>query len=202
MGNRMATNQEACLGWSLYYTNTFYIARSTDRGMSFYTTNVTHLPPSRIPGSFTRSITAPTNDVFAGGVPSFAVNPVNGYFYLAYYNQPPTGTNRPNIYLIQLTNGVDWSDPIQVNVEPGGVATDQWQPAIAVKPDGSRLFIAWYDRRDDPTNHSLIRIYGVFATLPITSTSAFATNFAVSTVSFPPVFAGTTMTGTNQFDPV
>ncbi len=197
----MTTNHEVCLGWSLSYTNTFYIARSTDRGQTFYTTNVTHLPPSRIPGSFTRTINAPTNDVFAGGVPSFGVNPANGCLYIAYYNQPPSGTNRPNIYFTQLTNGIDWSDPIQVNVEPGGVATDQWQPAITVKPDGTKLFIAWYDRRDDPTNQSLIRMYGAFANLPITSTNAFTTNFAISTVTFPPVFSGT-HTNAGEYDPV
>ncbi len=45
-------------------------------------------------------------------------------------------------------------------------------------------------------------MYGGFAALPITGSNAFATNFAISTASFPPVFAGTTMTGTNQFDPV
>jgi hypothetical protein len=88
-----------------------------------------------------------------------------------------------------------------VNVEPGGVATDQWQPAMTAKPDGTRLFIAWYDRRNDSTNHHLIQTYGVFANLPITGTNSFATNFLISTAQFPPVFAGTTMTSTNQFDP-
>ena len=150
---------------------------------------------------FTRSITAPGDDQFSGGVGDFEVNPANGNFYYAYYDQPPSATNRPNIYLRQLTNGVDWSDPIQANVEPGGVATDQWQPAITVKPDGTKLFIAWYDRRDDPTNQSLIRMYGSFATLPITSTSAFATNFAISTVTFPPAFSGT-HTNAGEYDPV
>jgi len=207
----MTTNHEVCVGWQPVqdcahgqqaYTNTLYIDRSTNRGLSFYTTNVTHLVSNGGTNKFTRSVTAPSDDQFFGGVGSFALNPANGNFYYAYYDQPPSGTNRPNIYLRQLTNGVDWTDPIQVNVEPGGVATDQWQPTITVKPDGTKLFVAWYDRRDDPTNHYLIRMYGGFAALPITGSNAFATNFAISTASFPPVFAGTTMTGTNQFDPV
>ena len=91
--------------------------------------------------------------------------------------------------------------PTQVNLEPNGVATDQWQPAITVKPDGTKLFIPWYDRRDDPTNQSLIRMYGAFASLPITSTNPFATNFAISTVTFPPVFSGT-HTNAGEYDPV
>jgi hypothetical protein len=64
-----------------------------------------------------------------------------------------------------------------------------------VKPDGSRIFIAWYDRRNDPSSNSLIQTYGVFAKLPITNASQFATNFPISTVMFPPAF-----TGTNKVD--
>src|SRR6266436_8042474 len=89
----------------------------------------------------------------------------------------------------------------QVNVEPSGIATDQRQPAIVVKPDGTKLFVGWYDRRDDPTNNYLIRICGAFASLPITSTNPFATNFAISTVTFPPVFSGT-HTNAGEYDPV
>jgi len=36
---------------------------------------------------------------------------------------------------------------------------DQWMPVLAVKPDGTQLFMAWYDRRND-TNNSLIDVYG------------------------------------------
>ena len=72
---------------------------------------------------------------------------------------------------------------------------DQWQPVITMKPDGAKLFIDLYDRRNDPTNNALIQIYGVFVTLPLTGTNSFATNFLVSTAQFPPVF-----TGTNQVE--
>jgi hypothetical protein len=47
----------------------------------------------------------------------------------------------------------------------------------------------------------MIQTYGVIANLPITGSSSFVTNFVISTTNFPPVFTGTTMTGTNQFDP-
>ncbi len=32
-------------------------------------------------------------------------------------------------------------------------------PVLAVKPDGTQLFMAWYDRRND-ANNSLIEVYG------------------------------------------
>jgi len=199
----MSTNHEALVTWQSPYGDltTLFIARSSNRGETLYTTNVTHPPSPGRPGVLTRSNSSPADDRFDAGVPSYAVNPVNGDFYYAYY-ATNAGMQRADIYFSQLTNSGDWSDPIQVNVEPGGIETDQWQPAMAVKPDGTQLFIAWYDRRDDPTNHSLVRVYGAFARLPIVGTNSFAPNFPISTVAFPPVFTGTTMTGTNQFDPV
>ena len=70
-----------------------------------------------------------------------------------------------------------------------------------MKPDGTKLFIAWYDRRNDTASNSLLQTYGVFANLPVTGASSFATNFAISTVTFPPAFAGITMTNLGQYDP-
>jgi len=111
--------------------------------------------------------------------------------------------DQPNIYFIQSTNGgTTWSDPIQVNAEPtNGPPTDQWYPALAVKPDGSKLFISWYDRRNDPTNQSLIELYGAFAALPVSNAESFGTNFAISTASFPPAFTGTNDVP-GSYDPV
>ena len=48
--------------------------------------------------------------------------------------------------------------------------------------------------RRDPTEFP-------FASLPIQSNSAFATNFVVSNVAFPPVFAGNSRTNYGDFDP-
>jgi hypothetical protein len=178
----------------------FFFSVSTNRGTNFSAPVSTSLNLNN--GSFRlfRSLVTSSNDYFlAHAAPSFAVNPVSGRLHAAYVDQPPT-TNRPNIYFHQSTNGIDWDAPIQVNVEPSGVATDQWQPAMTIKPDGTRLFIGWYDRRDDPTNHSLIRMYGALAALPITSTNAFVTNFSISTLAFPPVFSGTN-TNPGAYDP-
>jgi hypothetical protein len=110
-------------------------------------------------------------------------------------------TNRPNIYFRQsLDGGTNWSDAIQVNIEPNGVATDQWQPAMTVKPDGTQLFIGWYDRRDAPVNHHLLRTYGTFASLPVTGPESFTNQFPISTVAFPPAFSGTN-TSPGAYDP-
>jgi hypothetical protein len=74
--------------------------------------------------------------------------------------------------------------------ESGVMAVSHWQPAITVKPDGTKVLIAWYDRRADTASNSLIQIWGAFANVPIT-TNSFTTNFLISTAQFPPIFSGT-----------
>lgn len=152
-------------------------------------------------GTLTRSSPGSTDDEFrAGGqLPQVAANPANGHLYYVYPDRPTNSTDKSDIFFIQSTNGgTNWSAPIRANSDSG--TNDQWQPVMTVKPDGTKLFIAWYDRREDTASNSLIRTYGIFADLPITGTNNFATNFPISTVAFPPVFTGTTMTNLNEFD--
>jgi len=61
---------------------------------------------------------------------------------------------------------------------------------LVVKPDGTKLFIAWYDRREDP-NDSLINVYGRWGTISASGDVNFEPEFRITTTSFPPVFAGT-----------
>jgi hypothetical protein len=203
----VAPNHDVCVVWrestgGCPDRRALFFSKSTDRGMTFSTpTQVFCMNDSAY--RLSRSISSDSNDQFrAPPVPRFAANPVNGHLYYVYHDKPASGTARPNIYFLQSTDGgTTWSpSPIQVNVEPGGVPTDQWQPVLAVKPDGAKLFIGWYDRRNDPINHSMIQVYGVFANLPITGSSAFANNFPISTVQFSPAFSGT-MTNAGAYDP-
>jgi len=76
-------------------------------------------------------------------------------------------------------------------------------PVVAVKPDGTKLFIAWYDRRND-ANNSLIDVYGRWGTIAADGTVTLGPEFRITTTSFPPVFAGTLADNrTNgHYDPV
>ena len=56
-------------------------------------------------------------------------------------------------------------------------------PALAVSPDGTRLAIGFYDRRDDAAN-LLANRYGVTASVS-GSTVTFGPNFRVSPAPFP-----------------
>jgi hypothetical protein len=182
-------------------TSRLMFTKSTDFGVSF------SLPVVLLTNNWFRDLELTrtgysTNDHFRTPIlPLLAANPVNGHLYLAYNDRRSDGSDRADIYFTQSTNGgTNWMlPPIRVNQDSS--TNDQWQPAMAVKLDGSKLFIGWYDRRNDSASNCLIQIYGVIANTPITGSSSFATNFLISTTNFPPVFTGITMTGTNQFDP-
>jgi len=75
-------------------------------------------------------------------------------------------------------------------------------PIITVKPDGQKLLIGWYDRRNDPQN-GLIDLYALVAsTSALDNGLAGLSNFRITTASFPPVFTGTTMTDPGEYDPI
>jgi hypothetical protein len=67
---------------------------------------------------------------------------------------------------------------------------DQWMPVLAVKPDGSMLVMAWYDRRNDP-NNGLMQVFGRWATIETNGSVSLGNEFRITSVSFPHVFSGT-----------
>jgi hypothetical protein len=141
--------------------------------------------------------------VFAFPVP--AANPATnkpGHLYVAFADKGTNANDKADIFLASSTNGeTNWTNPQRVNTD--ATTNDQWMPVLCVKPDGTQLFMAWYDRRSD-TNNSLIDFYGCFGTIATNGSVAFGANFLVSTTNFPPVFAGTLTSNTNQghYDPV
>jgi hypothetical protein len=70
-------------------------------------------------------------------------------------------------------------------------------PVLAVKPDGTKLFMAWYDRRAD-INNGLMEVYGRWGTISTNGNVSLDDEFRISPLSFPHVFSGT---DTNNFAP-
>ena len=80
--------------------------------------------------------------------PHAAVNPITGDIYVTYNNKP-AGVDKGDIFLVQSTDGgVTWGAPLRINDDT--TTTDQWQPTLAVTPDGSNLGIFYYSRQEDP----------------------------------------------------
>ena len=111
-------------------------------------------------------------------------NPVTGQMYLVYHNVG-AGTDRGDIFLVTSQDGgFTWSAPVRVNTD--ATLNDQWQPTLAVTPDGTKLGIFWYDRRLDP-NNNLIDYFG--RTCTITGfTLTCGADYRISDVSFLPEF--------------
>jgi hypothetical protein len=139
-----------------------------------------------------RSNSAASDDTFyAFPFPVVAANPSTskaGHLYVAYADKG-SGSDKADIYFTYSTDGgANWSSSARVNADT--TINDQWMPVMCVKPDGTKLLIAWYDRRNDSGN-SMIDFYGRWGTIATDGTVSFGIEFQINTVSFPPVFAGT-----------
>jgi hypothetical protein len=88
--------------------------------------------------------------------PHAAVNPVNGDIYVVYNDDPDgasQGTDRANVYMVMSSDGgATWTTPELINDD--GTTTDQWQPTIAVTPDGTHLGIFFYSRENSDFNNN------------------------------------------------
>jgi hypothetical protein len=170
--------------------------KSTDFGATFGppVTAVKNLRTSGPNGDL--GLTDSSGHVFrTNAFPQVAVNPISGDLYLVY-NDEGNGQDRANIYFTESTDGgAKWSNPTRVNDDT--TTNDQWQPAIAVTPDGSHVGIFWYDRRLDPANNFIDR-FGTIGTVS-GHTVNFGANFRITDVSFPPTFNQDPVWGTSGY---
>jgi hypothetical protein len=116
--------------------------------------------------------------------PQAAVNPANGHVYVVYNDVGTHAGDLGDVFLVESsTNGASWGTRVRVNSDTGH--NDQWQPAIAVTPDGGHVGIFWYDRRLDPDNEKIDR-FGVIGTAG-SGGVALGANVRITTASFHPV---------------
>jgi hypothetical protein len=116
------------------------------------------------------------------GFAHVVINPKNGNIYVAYNDVGQSAKDKADVYFTQSTDGgKTWSAARRVNDDT--TTNDQWAPAIAVTPDGTHLFIGWYDRRQDPNNKH-INWYGVTASIS-GSTITWGSNFVITNQWFP-----------------
>lgn len=115
--------------------------------------------------------------------PRADANPVNGDLY-AVYNDDPAGQDKASIFLRRSSDGgATWSAATLVNGD--GTTMDQFHPSLAIMPDGSRVFVSWYDRRNDPSNN-LIDRYAAIYTVDGSGNLTKDSEFRITTASFPP----------------
>jgi methionine-rich copper-binding protein CopC len=158
-------------------TQSIKMRKSTDGGQTFGNpVTVTTLHTTGVNG-----------DLGLGGgfrsnaFPQAVVNPVTGQLYVAY-DDKGTATDKADVYFRSSNDGgTTWSAAIDVVDDTTG--HDQWQPALAVTPNGNDVGVFWYDRRLDPTN-SLIDRFGAIG-MVAGGTVTFGPNFRITDTSFP-----------------
>ncbi|MEW6730357.1 MAG: proprotein convertase P-domain-containing protein, partial [Acidobacteriota bacterium] len=158
--------------------------KSTDFGVTFGPT----ITVANLIGTGTNGDLALTGGFRSNSFPQVGVNPVSGHLYCVFNDaSATTGGDRGNIFLARSTDGgATWGTPTRVNDDTSATA-QQYQPVIAVRPDGSGLFVGFYDRRRDPANQ-LIDVYGAIASIDsISGAVTFNPNFRITTASFPVV---------------
>jgi hypothetical protein len=179
--------------YAFYYngTTSILVRKSTDFGVTFGSpvTVFSGLTGPLVNGDLDlrgiRQGTSTPEYFRSNSFPHVAVNPVSGHLY-ATFNNNPAGTDKANIYMVMSTDGgATWTAPVQVNDDV--TTTDQWQPTIAVTPDGANIGIFYYSRQEDIAANNLFKYYGRTGTIS-GSVVTFTPSFAISDVASLPEF--------------
>lgn len=161
--------------------NFIKITKSTDEGVSF-------TPAVTIQQLLTAGVNGDLglNGGFrSNAFPHAAVNPVNGDVYVAW-NDDVSGSDKADIFYSASTDGgATWSPATNISDIFDSSTNDDWQPTIAITPNGTQAFIGWYDRELDP-NNSLIDWFGAVATVG-NGVLTFLPQQIISNTSFPVV---------------
>lgn len=109
--------------------------------------------------------------------------PFRGRLYLVYSSNIPAGDfpNKPDIKLQYSTDmGSTWSSFIVVNDTPNPTQSDQWFPAVWCERTTGKLYVKWYDDRENPAAF----LTSVWASYSTTGGTTWAPSQKISNVSF------------------
>lgn len=178
-------------GCVIYVTNTgssanvtYNFHKSTNGGASF--TTVSSLTVAGYVGTLNSAGRLVINNARTRPYPMIAMDnsygPYRGRLYLVYASNRPVGNgNKPDIILQYSTDqGSTWSSPITVNDNANPELSDQWFPAIWCEKETGKLYIKWYDTRENPATYQT----GVWATYSTTGGTTFAPNQRISNASW------------------
>ena len=161
--------------------------RSVDQGQVFGD-RVTVATLRRVASNGDLGLTggSPATAFRSNSFPSAGVNPVTGDLYVAFNDSSLTVGDRADIFLTASgDNGQNWTAPARVNDDTG--TNDQFFPTIIVNPNGTQVFVGYYDRRLSATNMDMdvfSRIYTADQNGDLTA----SLSLRISQQSFPAVF--------------
>jgi hypothetical protein len=116
--------------------------------------------------------------------PQAAVDPNDpNTIYLVYNDVGQAAGDRGDIYFTLSKNGGrSWTTPAKINDD--STTADQFFPTITVTPDGTHLFVTWYDRRNAASPNGNMERFGVIGSID-DGTVTFGHNFDYSDAPFP-----------------
>ncbi|MBK8981976.1 MAG: T9SS type A sorting domain-containing protein [Ignavibacteria bacterium] len=175
-------------GCVIYVTNTgtssnvnYVFHKSTDGGATFSTQ--TTLNVAGFVGTLNSAGRLVINNGRTRPYPMIAMDnsygPNRGRLYLVYASNVPVGNgNKPDIILQYSDDqALTWSQRITVNDNPNPELSDQWFPAIWCEKETGRLYIKWYDTRENPATYQV----NVYATYTDDGGTTFAPNQKLTT---------------------
>ena len=180
-------------GCVIYVTNTgsaanctYTFHRSTNGGASGSFTVMSALNVAGYVGTLNGAGRLNINNARTRPYPMIAMDNSNGPFrgrlYLVYAsNDPPGNGNKPDIKLQWSSDqGATWSSWVRVNDNANPTLSDQWFPAIWCERTTGKLYIKWYDTRENPASYTT----GVWGTYSTNGGVSFATNQRISNASW------------------
>ncbi len=180
-------------GCVIYVTNTgtsygvtYTFHKSTNGGASGSFSVMSSLTVAGYVGTYNSAGRLVINNARTRPYPMIAMDNSNGTYrgrlYLVYASNDPAGNgNKPDIKLQYSTDqAATWSSPIRVNDDANPQNADQWFPAIWCEPTTGKLYIKWYDDRENPSAYTT----GVWGTYSTTGGTTFATNQRISNASW------------------
>lgn len=112
-------------------------------------------------------------------LPAFACDPQTGQLYLTWSDKGMLDADI--LFTTSTDHGLTWSAPIRVNDDVPGNGANQFQPQMAVAPDGV-VSISFFDTRLDPKH----RLIDVFLAQSVDHGVSFMKNVRVTTQSWDP----------------
>jgi len=174
-------NGEVYLAW---YNGGTLTKRSTDGGATFSADirASIHNTPGTIGGGGRYVL---KGDIRVNGMPHICVDlsngPRRGYIYNVYAHHP-FGPDKADINCTRSTNnGASWDSDNPVRVNDDATLTDQWMADASVDSQG-RLWVFWWDSRNDETNNLLTDTWGAVST----DGGLTFTNFKIGNQNFNP----------------
>jgi hypothetical protein len=178
-------------GCVIYVTNTgsttsrtYNFYRSTDGGATF--TNMSSQNFVGWVGSLNTAGRFVINGARTAPHPKIAMDnsngPYRGRLYLVYAtNDPPGNGNKPDVWLRYSTDqGATWSAANRINDNATPQASDQWFPEISCERETGRLYIHWYDDRNNPAGYGV----DLYATYTEDGGQTFMPNQRLTNVTF------------------